>query len=198
MVDAPREWPDPLPEATQDVLVCLTAGSEFYSRAIRKLTHADVNHAFLAYKSREWGGWWAVQIDERGTVKVPVENVKHERIEVYEMPELDLKTAMPRVRDLVGDPYDWEGIGGFLVKLYMWRAFGRRIVNPLHKKGDLFCSEFVTTYLQRVDGMFPWIMDLNPASVAPGGSPIYLGTPSLQWELKNHPDDVVRVAPPWL
>ena len=178
--------------ATQDVLVCLTAGEEFYSKAIRNLTHSDVNHALIAYKSREWGGWWAVQTDERGVVKVPVENVKYNYIECYEFPQLDLKSAMPRIRDLVGDRYDWLGIAGFMVKLWAWRLFGRRVVNPLHKEGDLFCSEMVTRFLKQVDGMYGWMMALKPSSVAPGGSPKYLGAPSLQWEFENHPDEEVR------
>jgi len=186
-----------IPEAEQDVLICLTAGSEFYSKAIRRVTHSSVNHAFIAYRSEEWGGWWATQTDERGTVKVPVENVKHEHIECYEFPDRDLKTAMPRVRDLVGEKYDWLGIGGFLLKLYAWNVFGRKIINPLHRKGDLFCSEMCATFLQRVEGMYPWMMDLNPSGVAPGGSPHYLGTPSLQWEFKNRPENVRRVVAPW-
>ncbi len=198
MVQRPTDWPGPLPETNMSVLICLTAGSEFYSKVIRKLTHSDVNHAFVAYKSREWGGWWAVQTDERGSVKVPVENVKYEYIECYEFPELDLKSAMPRMRDVVGDKYDWEGIGGFMIKLAAWRLFNRKIVNPLHQTGDLFCSEMVTTFLQRADDMYGWAMKLNPAGVAPGGSPIYLGTPSLQWEFQNRPDEDVRlVEPPW-
>jgi hypothetical protein len=104
---------------------------------------------------------------------------------------------MWRVRDLVGDRYDWEGIGGFMIKLALWRMFGRRVVNPLHKTGELFCSEFVTTYLQRCDDMYEEIMGLDASSVAPGGSPQYLGTPSLQWELQHH-QSVQRVNCPWL
>jgi len=194
--DMPK-GPESFPFPERDVLVCFTAGSEFYSKAIRSLTHANVNHVLIAYKSQEWGGWWTVQTDQRGVVKVPAESLKYDYIECYEFPVLDLKVAMRRVRDLVGDPYDWAGIAGFMVKLYMWRVFGRTIVNPLHKQGDLFCSEMVTTFLQRVDSMYPWIMDLDPSSVAPGGSPIYLGTPSLQWELQHHEDDVRRVKCPW-
>lgn len=188
--------PGTVHEASTDVLVCLSSSSEWYGRAIRKLTGANVNHAFIAYASREWGGWWAVQTDERGVVKVPVENVRCAHLECYEFPALDLKTAMPRVRPFVGEAYDWGGILGFLVKLYAWRAFGRRIVNPLHKQGELFCSEFVTTYLQCVDGMYLDFMRLDASSVAPGGSPRYLGTPSLQWELQEH-SEVRQVHAPW-
>jgi hypothetical protein len=179
-----------------EAIVCLTAGAEFYSRAIRKLTHSNVNHAFIAYTSREWGGWWAVQIDERGVVKVPVENVEYEYIECYDFPGLDLTTAFPHVRDLIGDKYDWEGIAGFLIKLYAWRVFGRRIVNPLHKTGELFCSEFVTKFLKSVEGMYDWMKVQDAASVAPGGPSRFLGTPSLQ-ELLQNQKGARRISPPF-
>jgi len=177
------------------VLVCLTAGEEFYSRAIRKLTKSNVNHAFIAYTSKEWGGWWAVQTDERGVVKIPAEKVECQYIECYDM-GIPMEMAMSRTRMLYGESYDWEGIGGFLIKLLAWRLFQRKIVNPLHKDGELFCSEYVTTFLQCVDGMYPEIMDLNPSSVAPGGAPEYLGTPSLQWELQKN-EKIYLVECPW-
>ncbi len=177
------------------MIVCLTAGKEFYSREIRRLTHANVNHAFLAYESKEWGGWWAVQADERGIVKVPVENIEYEYIECYEF-GLDLMSAAGAMRDKIGEPYDWMGIAGFLAKLYAWRIFGRKIVNPLHRKGALFCSELVTMWLQHCESMYLDIYDLDPSSVAPGGDPIYLGTPSLQWVMQKN-EKIKRVECPW-
>ena len=179
------------------ILVCLTASQEWYGKAIRTLTHSNVNHAFIAYTSEEWGGWWSVQIDQRGVVKIPAEKVEYEYIECYDM-GIPLETAMPRTRQLYGEKYDWAGIAGFLIKLAAWRFLQRNIVNPLHRRGELFCSEFVTTFLQQVDGMYERIMVLNPSSVAPGGSPKYIGTPSLQWELDALGDcGVKRVDCPW-
>lgn len=179
-----------------EVIVCLTAGAELYSRAIRNLTHSRVNHAFIAYWDDMWGGYTAIQIDERGVVKVPVESLEYEYIECYDFPDLDLATAFPRVRKLIGESYDWEGIFGFMIKLYIWRAFGRKIVNPLHKTGDLFCSEFVATFLQKVDGMYDWMLVQDPASVAPGGSPRFIGTPSLR-DLFQTQRGVRRIEPPF-
>jgi len=178
------------------VLVCLSASDKWYGKAIRKITRSNVNHAFLAYTSGEWGGWWAVQVDERGVVKIPAERVEYSYVECYDFFKLDLASGMSRVRYLVGDKYDWDGVAGFLAKLYMWRVFGRRIVNPLHKKGELFCSEFMATYLQRCEGMYKEFMDMDPASVAPGGSPTFLGTASLQWDLQRN-DWVKQVDCPW-
>ena len=177
------------------VLVCLSASNKWYGKAIRKLTRSNVNHAFIAYTSQEWGGWWAVQIDERGVVKIPAEKVEYDYVECYDF-DVDLRAAMIATRSLYGEDYDWEGIAGFLIKLIAWRVWGRNIVNPLHKTGDLFCSEFVTTFLQQVPDMDSAIMKLNPSSVAPGGTPDFLGTSSLQWELQ-HLAGVERVECPW-
>jgi len=176
-------------------LVCLTAGRGIFARAIRFLTKSDVNHAFIAYKSDDWGGWWAVQIDERGVVKIPVEQIKHKYIECYDM-GMSLKPAFKMDRSLYGERYDWLGILGFLFKLVVWRSLGKVIGNPLHRKGELFCSEYVTAFLQLVPGMYDSINALKPSQVAPGGSPRFLGSPSLSWILQST-NGVKRVFCPW-
>lgn len=170
------------------VLVCLTSSDHFYSKAIRFLTKSNVNHAFIAYTSKEWGGYWCVQVDARGVVKVPVENLEYDEIECYEFLDLNMESAMIPFRKFVGERYDWFGIVGFLLKLIAWRVFGRRIMNFLHRKNEQFCSEAVVRFLQRVDGMYDWIMVLDPSSVAPGGNKQYIGVPSLQEILIDHVD----------
>ena len=177
------------------VLVCLTASEEWYGKAIRKITKSNVNHAFIAYTSKEWSGWWAVQTDLRGVVKIPAEKVEHNYIECYDL-GMPLEEAMKRTRDVYGEKYDKAGIVGFLAKLMIWRFLYKKISNPLHKKGELFCSEYVTTFLQAVTGMYPEIIALKPSSVAPGGDPEFLGTPSLQWGLQRL-EGVKQVECPW-
>jgi len=167
-------------------LVCLTASDTWYGKAIRGVTGSNVNHALIVYYSEAHGGWQALQTDQRGLVEVPAETVKHSYIECYEFPDLDLMTALPKCRDLVGDSYDWAGIAGFLLKIASWRLFGRRIVNPLHEKGELFCSEFAARYLQLVDGMYDWMLKVKPSGMAPGGKSEELGVPSLQELLQVH------------
>ena len=180
----------------KDALVCLTASDEWYGKAIRGLTHSNVNHAFFAWKDPMFNYWKALQTDQRGVVGIPAHRVEYKYIECYQFDELDLCTALPWTINMAGDKYDWAGIAGFMVKLVAWRVAGRRIANPLHKTGELFCSEFVTSLLQKADDMYPQIMALKPSSVAPGGNPVYLGTPSLQYSL-NEQREVSRVDCPW-
>ncbi len=177
--------------------VCLSASDTWYGKAIRKLTGSNVNHAFFAYYSDIHVGWQALQIDERGVVEVAAESLKHSYIECYEFREFNLTKGIPEVRKMLGASYDFLGIVGILFKLVVWRLLGRRILSPLHKKGDLFCSEFVTTLIQRVPGMYGIFKCLNPAAVAPGGDVGKLGTPSLQATMQVCHGKIIQRRCPW-
>lgn len=181
---------------SQNIVICLASSNSWYGRAIRRITQSNVNHAFVAYYSHVHKGWQALQTDERGLVEVPVNSLKYEYKECYEFPDLNLLIAIPKCRHLIGDAYDFLGILGFLLKIFVWRLVGRRIVNPLHKKGELFCSEFVVLYLQRVQGMFEWVMKVKPSGVAPGGNSKDLGVPSLREMFIAH-DGVKLVTCPF-
>jgi len=178
------------------MLVCLTASDGFIGSAIRGVTESNVNHAFIAFYSKEHKSWQALQTDHRGLVQVPAKTLDYRSIECYMFPDLDLTTALPECGDLIGDSYDFIGIAGFLIKICVWRLTGRRIVNPLHKKGELFCSEFAVEYLQKVAGMYSWMKMVKPSGVAPGGLSSSLGVPSLKEMLQTH-DEVSRVDCPW-
>lgn len=177
-------------------VVCLAASNSWYGKVIRWITRSNVNHAFVAYYSDVHGGWQALQTDKRGLVEVPVESLHYYVMDCYELPVLDLLTGLPKCRNLIGDAYDILGIFGFLLKIIVWRLIGRHLLKPLHRKGELFCSEFVVGYLQRVDDMYSWAMSLDPSSVAPGGTAQDLGVPSLQEIFRTHPE-VERVECPF-
>jgi len=178
-------------------LVCLSASGSWYGSVIREMTHSNVNHAFIAYYDEAWGGWQALQTDERGVVEVTMESLHHKYVECYDFKYVDLLTALPSVRELIGDKYDYWGIVGQLLKLAVWRIAGRKILNPLHRSGELFCSEFCTTFLQRVCSAPAWINYLHPSNVAPGGKEKFLGTLSLQEVFADNSEDVQRVPCPW-
>lgn len=145
--------------------ICLTAGTGLIGKAIRKLTQSDVNHAFIAYKDPVWECWNATQIDQRGIIIVPAKTVEYQDIICFEHKD-DLTFALPRIGEIVGSKYDYLGIFGFMCKLTYWRLFHKNIPNPVHKKGELFCSEAVTTFLQAAG--IPWAMSMDPASTSPG------------------------------
>jgi len=147
------------------VVICLSAGHGVVGKAIRKLTQSDVNHAFLAYPDSEWTGFWAMEVDQRGIILVPAETIEYEKLVCFEYNK-DISFALPKVRAIVGSKYDFLGILGFLCKLSVWRLFKKKILNPIHKKGELFCSEAVTTFLKEAE--IPWTAHLDPASTSPG------------------------------
>lgn len=182
--------------SSHKTVVCLSASDSWYGKLIRYITKSTVNHAFVAYYSELHQGWQALQTDGRGVVEVPIESLKYCHKECYVFPDLDLLTAIPKSRNYLGDAYDFLGILGFLLKIVVWRLVGRRIVNPLHKKGDLFCSEFVVLFLQKVTGMFTWVMSVNASGVAPGGNEHLLGVPSLR-ELFQTNDGVEKIECPF-
>jgi hypothetical protein len=104
---------------------------------------SNINHSFVLYESKEWGGWWAVQTDERGVRKIPAENVPDlDYVECYECSK-DLWPALRRTGDFVGDRYDWRGLLWGLFRLLVYRVFKRKITKPLHRDNRLFCSEDV-------------------------------------------------------
>ncbi len=179
---------------TPQIVVCVAASDSFVGKAIRFVTGSNVNHALIAFYSDKHESWQALQTDSRGLVQVPVSSLRYSYTECYEFTDLNLLTALPHCEHLIGDEYDFLGILGFLLKILAWRLLGRRIFNPLHRKGELFCSEFVMQYLQKVCGMPMWLMFETPAGTAPGGTD--LGVPSLQGLLQSH-KKVQRVASPF-
>lgn len=180
-------------------VVCLSASDSKFGKMIRGITRSNVNHSFIAFYSDNWKGWQALQVDGRGVVELTIEQMNRPYIEYYEFNHIDLMTALPKpaVRNMIGDDYDKLGVLGCFLQVVAWRTFGRKIGTPINNSGDLFCSEFCTSFLQNVDGAHDWIMDLIPAKTAPGGVEKYIGAPSLQEIFQRNPEDVSRVVCPW-
>lgn len=147
------------------VLICLSAGNGRLGSLVRKLTNSDVNHSFLAYWDDDWQCWLTVQIDQRGVIIIPADKVEYEDVVCYEYNK-DISYALPKVKNLIGSKYGLLGVFGFIFKLFVWRLFKKKILNPIHRDGELFCSEMVTTFLKEAD--IPWAAHLDPASMSPG------------------------------
>ena len=101
------------------VLVAVSASKGFIGWAIRKLTGSKVNHAFILYQSAQWGGWWAAQIDAKGVRLLPAHKAMEHcnYLEVYESLYIALEPAVAKMRDTVGERYDYPGILGFFFRI---------------------------------------------------------------------------------
>lgn len=158
------------------VLVAVSASRGFIGWAIRKLTGSKVNHTFLLYRSAQWGGWWAAQIAAKGVVLLPAFKVTEECdfLEVYESQSTDLELVLAKMRDTIGEKYDYAGIVGFFLRIVAWKVAHKKIRNALHSKGELFCSEFVAKFL-RAAGT-PQARKMEPSITSPGDVREYLQT----------------------
>jgi hypothetical protein len=153
---------------SEGVLIAVSASNNLVGRIIRFLTDSSVNHAFILYESRLWGGWWAAQIDEYGVRKLPAKVVipTYKRVDLYRYAGKTLSPGLQACRYMVGWKYDWLGIVGFIFKLVIWRLLGKRIFNPLHGRHREFCSEFVSNVLKKAE--VPSFSSVDPASISPG------------------------------
>jgi len=125
------------------ILFCVTGSNAWYGKLLQWAMRTNVNHSFILYESKEWGGWWAVEINEHGVRKLPVEKLDRiNYIECYECKN-DLWPALRTITDFVGAKYDWRGLLWGLFKLIVFRLFGKTILKPVHRHHRLFCSEGV-------------------------------------------------------
>lgn len=149
-----------------NILIGVAATSSWYGKLIRKLTRSRVNHAFVLYWDIAWECWQAIQVDKRGVVIVPAKRILDQKLytEFYRTDrDTFMYSTLHYMRDVMGSQYDWLGIFGFLLKLIARRLLGMSVENPVEKKGELFCSEFVALLLKRAN---LWV-DVDPPSVSP-------------------------------
>lgn len=149
------------------VLIGITTNDTFYSRLVSSLTGSRYSHTFIMYKSELWGGWWIVQVDDKGIRKVPADIYlkQYKSIEIYEC-AIDLENGVKAIRNYIGKKYDWLGIFGFWLKILWSKLFGVKILNPVNDEAKLFCSEMCMIILQTCD--VPGTKYFDPSSTSPG------------------------------
>ncbi len=147
--------------------LCVSRGAGLFGWLIRKVTGADVNHAFIMYKSQYWGGWFAVDIREDGPYPVPAKKAFKQCsfVEMYE-PAYDLREGILQNQNSIGKGYDWLGILGAFLAFVRSKVTGRRVRNTLHSSGRNFCSEYVANCEKKSSGSDA--QQLDPASTYPG------------------------------
>lgn len=153
----------------RSVYVCFTASNSWYGKAIRELTESTVNHSFILFRDTSLSQkWFAIEIN--GDKGVHITDARRavsgrKTLEVYEYVEGDLWPGVDKAFSHLGSDYDYPGIVGFLIKLLVWRYLNVGISNPIHREGELFCSEFVMLVLRYC--MLDWARCLRPENVSP-------------------------------
>ena len=153
------------------VLIGFSRSNTLFGKIIRKVTGSHWNHAFILYESKLWGGWWGVQIDEKGVNKIPVQRLypEYDEYELWEPKQyVDLSVGLRANREYIGARYDWLGILGYLCKWIVWHVSGRRVLNPIQDGAKMFCSEFCASVLQQSGAIAPLHRFMKPASTSPG------------------------------
>ena len=129
-----------------------------------------MSHVFFEFSSNDWDAKQAIEIDNRGIIQIPAEQVEYKKIRRFipreHEDELALAKALSRAHNMVGRRYDWWGIFGFLIKLVLWHVFLKTIKNPWNKPNKYFCSEYAITVLQ--SSGFKETKYLTPNDTHPG------------------------------
>ena len=146
-----------------------SASNKIYGRLIRWLTGSKINHAFILCDNLQDD--FGIQVDGKGVRYVnPLSLTKDKPfVELYEYTE-DEYAVDQGIRDncfYIGSKYDWWGIIGFLIKILFMKVCRQDISNPIHREGELFCSEYVATVLNSAEVTFDG-ESLSPANTSPG------------------------------
>ncbi len=145
------------------IRVGFSTSSNPVSWAIRRLTSSEVSHCFFI--ADLWGVACVLEATERGFVASPVsEFSKAHRIMTVCDLELEDAPTMQQAVEILGRPYDFLGLVGFLWVL-LGRKLGQPWKNPARSEDRLFCSEAIVRVLQKVK--YPGASLLDPEQVSP-------------------------------
>lgn len=140
------------------------------SWAIRRLTRSEVSHCFFI--ADLWGVACVLEATERGFVASPVSEFSkaHRIVTVCDLEVEDAPTLQQAV-ELLGRPYDFLGLAGFLWVL-LGRKLGRSWSNPARSEQRLFCSEAIVRVLHKIE--YPGATYLDPEQVSPQDLLVFL------------------------
>ncbi len=149
------------------VWIALSASKGLVSWLIRKCTGSPYNHAFIIYTSDLFGGYWAVQIAERGVVKMQLPEVlkKYYKVDCYKY-DYNLDKGLQATRHMINKGYDWTALLGFLGRLLWKKLTGRESENYLQVRNRLFCSEYTASVLKAASAL--GFESCTPSQMSPG------------------------------
>lgn len=125
-----------------------TSKSSWISKIIRWFTRSKVSHTFLIYYDQDFSRDMVMEATEGGFRIVPFDQYTKgaDYLRVF-MPRQSIDYGVLIAVDWLGQHYDYAGLIGMMwVMLCRW--FKRKVHNPLHSSGTMFCSTAVTMVLQ--------------------------------------------------
>ena len=116
---------------------------------MRWLLRSQFNHAFILFLDPMWEEWQTVDITKSGVQILPwykslgrvkeIECWKYRRTLIH---------GLQASSNLIGQKYDWLGLAINVLRLFIWRLFGRRWKTPLHDVTRYMCFEFIISLIQ--------------------------------------------------
>ena len=147
----------------RDVKICFCSGTKINERIIQLITGSKWNHVYLQFWSEDWSNLVIIDITARGVLQLPILE-RYGEIEKYELLRGKDRVVQAIIRKeyMLGREYDWCGLIMGLVRLFIWKITGKRIMRSIHSKGRLFCSEYVYTILKEA-----FQLEGNPSEQSP-------------------------------
>ena len=142
----------------KNILIVFERGSSWIAKLIRWFTDGEVNHVGISYFSEDWQEDWIVEALPRGFIT----HKKKKNQKWYAAFKMNYEGAaidVRRVRNRVGNQYDYLSLVAFgWVKLW-WKLFKIKIKKPWRSAQGQLCSEAVAEIIKlRVDiGNPQWI-----------------------------------------
>ena len=130
--------------------IILTASNYLVPRIIRKITRSRFSHCMILYEDPVWGGEWVAEATIGGVRMVPAEKAMHHVKAVFTC-KFDATEAHKRIRQHIGDGYDYAGLLFMGWVILMWRLFKKKIQRPHRKTSEEMCSAFVALFLQAAE-----------------------------------------------
>lgn len=152
------------------ITVGFSSADTLVSWLIRRATGSRVSHCFVVREVL--GVECALEAVASGFRAIPM-SVFSEGNKIVDIVSVDCDPSLdePILGTMLGHPYDFLGLLGFLVVL-LGRKLGRHWRNPVRGSGRLFCSESVVRLLSAVG--VPGAADLDPEMCSPEDVLVFL------------------------
>ena len=149
----------------ENLRIAFSHGTSLISRIIRWFTRSNVNHCLFLVSER--GQDYVIGADWDGLRMQSRKHFEKDGSTIAVAPLLmSLDDHLPELLEKLTTPYDYTGLIGMIPVEAARFWFRKRIHNPFHQAGALFCSEVGVKFLQ-LSG-YPESSKLDASATDPG------------------------------